>query len=108
MRQSGVLSATMFAPNLAMCADWAPKGRHAIAFAGFNIAGSLGFLCDPLLTGAWDTFTLPVAGEIAAYCRISYRVLGSRRHGGNLCYDHPAILAEVAIGSSRLLKVFSN
>lgn len=73
---SGVLSATMFAPNLAMCADLAPTGRHATAFAGFNIAGSLGFLCGPLLAGTLYTFVLPSVGEITAY-RIVFSAAGA-------------------------------
>lgn len=76
MLLSGVLSATMFAPNLAMCADLAPEGHHASAFAGFNIAGSLGFLCGPLLAGALYTLALPLAGEIATY-RIVFSAAGA-------------------------------
>ncbi len=52
MLASGVLSALMFSPNLAMCSDLAPPDQRASAYAGFNVAGSLGFLCGPLLGGA--------------------------------------------------------
>ncbi|QOJ13152.1 MAG: MFS transporter [Planctomycetia bacterium] len=52
MLASGVLSALMFAPNLAMCADLTPPAQRASAYAGFNFAGSLGFLCGPLAGGA--------------------------------------------------------
>ncbi|MEE9297021.1 MAG: MFS transporter [Phycisphaerae bacterium] len=48
---SGVLSAAMFAPNLAMCADLAPAKHRATVYAGFNVAGSLGFICGPLVSG---------------------------------------------------------
>ncbi len=51
MLASGVFSALMFAPNLALCADLAPADRRGTAFAGFNAAGSLGFLMGPLLGG---------------------------------------------------------
>lgn len=51
MLASGVLSALMFAPNLALCADLTPPAQRASAYAGFNFAGSLGFLCGPLAGG---------------------------------------------------------
>jgi len=41
----------MFAPTLALCADLAPAAQRAAAYAGFNLAGSLGFLIGPLLGG---------------------------------------------------------
>lgn len=49
---SGVLSAVMFAPNLAMCRDLAPHAHRTSVFAGFNAAGSLGFMLGPLIGGA--------------------------------------------------------
>lgn len=52
MVASGVLSALMFAPTLALTAELAPPGRRGAAFAGFNAAGSLGFVCGPILGGA--------------------------------------------------------
>ncbi len=48
---SGILSAIMFAPNLALCADLSPVEERGAAFVGFNIAGSLGFLAGPLIGG---------------------------------------------------------
>jgi MFS family permease len=51
MFASGVLSAVMFAPNLAMCGDLAPPEHRATAYAGFNMAGSLGFMFGPLVGG---------------------------------------------------------
>ena len=64
---SGVLSAVMFAPNLALCADLAPKGGSTTAFAGFNIAGSLGFLCGPLVAGVLCMILLPLLGDENGY-----------------------------------------
>lgn len=52
MLASGVASAIMFAPNLALCADLAPDEERGAAYAGFNAAGSLGFVLGPLLAGA--------------------------------------------------------
>lgn len=51
MIASGVLSAVMFAPNLAMCKDLSAPENHGTAFAGYNVAGSLGFMAGPLLGG---------------------------------------------------------
>ncbi|MFQ5489970.1 MAG: MFS transporter [Phycisphaerae bacterium] len=48
---SGVLSAVMFSPNLAMCTDLAPENQRASVYAGFNVAGSLGFVAGPLIGG---------------------------------------------------------
>lgn len=67
MLLSGVLSAIMFPPNLALCSDWAPAGQRATAFAGFNMAGSLGFMCGPLFGAACLTYLQPRVGELAAY-----------------------------------------
>ncbi|MCC7292248.1 MAG: MFS transporter [Phycisphaerales bacterium] len=67
MLLSGVLSAVMFAPNLAMCADLAPPDQKAAAFAGFNMAGSLGFLCGPLLGGTLMSALTPRLGAGASY-----------------------------------------
>ena len=41
----------MFAPNLALCADLAPPGQRGAVYAGFQAAGSLGFVLGPLLAG---------------------------------------------------------
>ncbi len=51
MVASGVLSAMMFAPNLAICSDLAPGSQRASVYSGFNMAGSLGFLAGPLFGG---------------------------------------------------------
>jgi MFS family permease len=60
MLASGVLSAVMFAPNLALCSDLSPRDQRATAFAGFNMAGSLGFLAGPLIGGV----TLHLASKV--------------------------------------------
>lgn len=67
MVTSGVLSAIMFAPSLALCADLAPAEQRGTAIAGFNTFGSLGFLCGPLLAGAACALFLPRMGELAGY-----------------------------------------
>ncbi len=64
---SGVLSAIMFAPNLAMCSDLAPDEMRAGAYAGFNMAGSLGFLCGPLIGGIVWSLSASVSGDVVAY-----------------------------------------
>lgn len=51
MLASGVFSAMLFSPNLALCADLAPPDGRVAVYAGFNMAGSLGFLCGPLAGG---------------------------------------------------------
>ena len=73
---SGVLSAAMFAPNLALCADLSPRELSATAFAGFNMAGSLGFLCGPLLGGTLCTILLSAAGDASGY-RITLGLAGA-------------------------------
>ncbi len=57
----------MFEPNLALCADLAPKGGSTTAFAGFNMAGSLGFLCGPLVAGVLCMILLPILGDENGY-----------------------------------------
>ncbi len=56
MVASGVLSAMMFAPNLAICSDLAPKAQRASVYGGFNMAGSLGFLVGPMF--GWRVIAL--------------------------------------------------
>jgi len=75
MLLSGVLSAIMFAPNLALCADLAPPKQRASVYAGFNMAGSLGFLCGPLIGGVVLAVVTPRAGIAAAY-RTAFVVAG--------------------------------
>ena len=55
MIASGVLSAMMFAPTLALCASSTTPDRRAVAFAAMNTAGSIGFLCGPIFGGIVST-----------------------------------------------------
>jgi len=64
---SGILSAIMFAPNLAMCADLASSDERATAYAGFNVAGSLGFICGPLAGGLMLQLLSARLDELSAY-----------------------------------------
>jgi MFS family permease len=75
MLASGVFSAMFFSPNLAMCGDLAPPHQRAAAFAGFNMAGSLGFLCGPLVGGAVHRFATPSLGSLRAYS-LAFAVAG--------------------------------
>jgi predicted MFS family arabinose efflux permease len=67
MLASGVFSAAFFSPNLAMCGDLAPPHHRAAAFAGFNMSGSLGFLCGPLVGGLIHRLATPSLGSLKAY-----------------------------------------
>ncbi|MBI5762599.1 MAG: MFS transporter [Planctomycetes bacterium] len=84
MLLSGVVSAIMFAPSLALTADLAPPGGRGAAFTGFNVAGSLGFTMGPLMAGglfAWWSangqtidayrFTFAVAGAMQMACAMA-------------------------------------
>lgn len=51
MLAGGVVAALMFAPSLVMVTRLADPLNRATAMAGFNLAGSLGFLLGPLLGG---------------------------------------------------------
>ncbi|MBE7507878.1 MAG: MFS transporter [Planctomycetia bacterium] len=76
MLLSGVLSALMFAPNLALCADLAPPDQRGAAFTGFNIAGSIGMLLGPLFGGGILAFASKAAQGIDAY-RITFMLTGA-------------------------------
>jgi MFS family permease len=65
---SGVVSALMFAPTLSLCAEQTPPGQRGAAFAGFNAAGSIGFLSGPLAGGAVVAALTPGWGAWGAYC----------------------------------------
>lgn len=67
MVASGVSSAALFSPNLAMCGDLAPAHQRAAAFAGFNIAGSLGMLMGPVVGGVVHRVATPMVGSLGAY-----------------------------------------
>lgn len=75
MAASGVLSALMFAPNLAICSDLAPREQRTAAFAAFNMAGSLGFMTGPILGGTLMTCLSPTVGAPMAY-RVTFVVTG--------------------------------
>jgi MFS family permease len=52
MLAAGVVSAIMYAPSLVMVARLAGEENKGTAMAGFNCAGSLGFLLGPLISGS--------------------------------------------------------
>lgn len=67
MVTSGVLSALMFAPTLTLCADLTPPEQRGAAYAGFNAAGSLGFIAGPLVAGGVTHLLTPMFGEVRGY-----------------------------------------
>ena len=80
---SGVLSATMFTPTLALCKDLSTPQQHGVVFMGYNVAGSLGFIVGPLLGGTLFTifssyhpvlhayqFTFISAGSLEIACAV--------------------------------------
>lgn len=52
MAAGGVIAALMYAPSLVLVARYAGADCRASAVAAFNMAGSLGFACGPLLSSA--------------------------------------------------------
>lgn len=76
MVASGIVSAIMFAPTLSLCAELAPPDQRGAAFAGFNAAGSIGFLSGPLVGGAVVGALTHEWGAPAAYCA-AFAVAGS-------------------------------
>lgn len=52
MLVGGIAAALMFAPSLVLVGQLADERNRAVAMAGFNTAGSLGFLIGPLFGGA--------------------------------------------------------
>lgn len=50
MAGGGVIAALMYAPSLVLVAQYAGADCRASAVAAFNMAGSLGFACGPLLS----------------------------------------------------------
>lgn len=75
MVASGIISAVMFAPSLALCADLAPPKQRGTAFTGFNAAGSLGMLLGPLLSGGLYSGLLRFTDSHGAY-QITFVVIG--------------------------------
>ena len=76
MLLSGAVSAIMFAPTLSLCADLSPADRRGTAYAGFNAAGALGFVCGPLVAGAVVHLLAGAIGDLAAY-RAAFIVAGA-------------------------------
>lgn len=76
MLASSVLSALMFAPTLSLCASLAPPGRRGDAFAGFNAAGSLGFIAGPLVAGLAYAVCSPTFGVSGGF-RAAFIVAGA-------------------------------
>ncbi|RMF59664.1 MAG: MFS transporter [Calditrichaeota bacterium] len=64
---SGVLSAAMFTPTLAMCKDLASPLQYGTVFVGYNVAGSLGFIVGPLLGGSLLTIYKNHFSSLEAY-----------------------------------------
>lgn len=73
---SGVVSSIMFAPTLSLCAALTPTGGRGSAYAGFNLAGSLGFVCGPLVAGAVCGGLQATIGPAAAF-RVAFVVAGA-------------------------------
>ena len=68
----GVLSAVMFVPNLVMTTDLAPTEARATALAGFNAAGSLGFIIGPAVGGAVSgAYGYPAAFLVAGLSEVA-------------------------------------
>lgn len=76
MVMSGILSALMFAPSLAVCKDLAPEDHHGVAFSGYNIAGSLGFVAGPLLGGSLFVWFSANFSQLEAY-RMTFVATGA-------------------------------
>ncbi len=67
MLASGLFSAMLFTPNLALIASLAPPEQRATVYAGFNLCGSLGFLAGPLLGAAMQMTMAAEFGAAFAY-----------------------------------------
>jgi MFS family permease len=72
----GVASAVMFVPNLLLTTDLAPLELRSTAMAGFNAAGSAGFILGPVVGGFVSTrFGYPAAFVVAGASEILCVVL---------------------------------
>ncbi len=76
MLLSGLFSALMFAPNLVLCADLSPPANRGAAYAGFNLAGSLGFVLGPLLAGGLYAVLATYKPSLTAY-RLTFVAAGA-------------------------------
>lgn len=77
MLASGVLSALLFSPNLAICSDLAPPTQRASAYAGFNAAGSLGFFLGPVVGAAACQTASLVACDVPTGYRLAFICAGA-------------------------------
>jgi MFS family permease len=67
----GIASAVMFVPNLLLTTDLAPLELRSTAMAGFNAAGSAGFILGPVVGGFLSTrHGYPVAFLVAGASEI--------------------------------------
>jgi MFS family permease len=67
MVASGVMSALMFPPSIALCTDLAPAEHRGSAFAGFNASGSMGFLAGAILGAVMHAVLAGRTSEHAIY-----------------------------------------
>jgi MFS family permease len=72
----GIMSALMFGPNLMLVVRGSTPETRGLAMAGFNTAGSLGFLLGPLVAGATLQLLQPSVGQDAAF-RILFASTGA-------------------------------
>lgn len=63
----GVMSALMFGPNLMLVVRGSTPPNRGLAMAGFNTAGSLGFLLGPLTAGAVLQLLQPICAEATRF-----------------------------------------
>ena len=73
MVAGGVLSAVMFGPTLVLVLDGSTDATRGVAMAGFNTAGSVGFLIGPLFAGAMLQGVSAASGDAAA-ARVTFAV----------------------------------
>lgn len=66
MAAGGILSAVMFGPTLVLVLDGSTSSTRATAMAGFNAAGSVGFLIGPLVAGALLQWLSEGMGDVVA------------------------------------------
>ncbi|MFH2009044.1 MAG: MFS transporter [bacterium] len=71
----GMVSALMFGPNLMLLVRGSTAESRGVAMAGFNTAGSLGFLIGPLLAGSALQGLRPALGEATAF-RVLFAATG--------------------------------
>jgi MFS family permease len=72
----GILSALMFGPNLMLVVRGSTPETRGVAMAGFNTAGSLGFLVGPLVAGVTLQLLDPALGEAARF-RVLFAATGA-------------------------------